>query len=83
MLGAVVWIAPAIFATVSNIAQHRLSGEPLPNAADLLFSGLDWLIYGIVAPFIFAVCHRWPVVRPIVRQRVTLHAGFAILTAVI
>ena len=83
MLGAAVWIAPAIFATVSNIAQHRLRGEPLPNAADLLFSGLDWLIYGIVAPFIFAVCNRWPVVRPVVRQRVMLHAGFAILTAVI
>ena len=83
MLGAAVWIAPAIFATVSNIAQHRLRGEPLPNAADLLFSGLDWLIYGIVAPFIFAVCNRWPVVRPVVRQRVALHAGFAVLTAVI
>jgi two-component system, LytTR family, sensor kinase len=83
MLGAAVWIAPAIFATVSTIAQHRLRGEPLPNAADLLFSGLDWLIYGIVAPFIFAVCNRWPVVRPLVRQRVLLHAGFAILTAVI
>jgi hypothetical protein len=83
MLGAAVWIAPAIFATVSTIAQHRLRGEPLPNAADLLFSGLDWLIYGIVAPFIFAVCNRWPVVRPVVRQRVVLHAGFAVLTAVI
>ena len=83
MLGAAVWIAPAIFATVSTIAQHRLRDEPLPNAADLLFSGLDWLIYGIVAPFIFAVCNRWPVVRPVVRQRVVLHAGFAVLTAVI
>lgn len=83
MLGAAVWIAPAIFATVSNIAQHRLRGEPLPNVADILFSGLDWLVYGIVAPFIFAVCNRWPVVRPVVRQRVTLHAGFAVLTAVI
>ena len=83
MLGAAVWIAPAIFATVSTIAQHRLRNEPLPNAADLLFSGLDWLIYGIVSPFIFAVCNRWPVVRPLVRQRVTLHAGFAVLTAII
>ena len=83
MLGAAVWIAPALFATVSTIAQHRLRGEPLPNAADLLFSGLDWLIYGILAPFIFAACSRWPVVRPVVRQRVVLHAGFAVLTAVI
>jgi two-component system LytT family sensor kinase len=82
MLGAAVWIAPAVFATVSTIAQHRLRNEPLPNAADLLFTGLDWLIYGILAPVIFAVCNRWPVVRPVVRQRVLLHVGFAFLTAV-
>ncbi|HZI27834.1 MAG TPA: histidine kinase [Gemmatimonadaceae bacterium] len=82
MLGAAVWIAPAIFATASTIAQHRLRNEPLPNVADLLFAGLDWLIYGILAPVIFAVCNRWPVVRPIVRQRVLLHVGFAFLTAV-
>lgn len=82
MLGAAVWIAPAIFATVSNIAQRRLRGEPMPNVADLLFTGLDWLIYGILAPVIFAVCNRWPVVRPVVRQRVALHAGFAVLTAI-
>jgi two-component system, LytTR family, sensor kinase len=77
MLGAAVWIAPAIFATVSDIGQQRIRGEPMPALPDLLFAGLDWLIYGILAPVIFAICSRWPVVRPLVRQRVALHAFFA------
>lgn len=82
MLGSAVWIAPAIFATVSNIAQRRMQGEPMPNIAELVFIGGDWLIYGIVAPAIFWVCSRWPVVRPIVRQRLVLHTWFALLSCV-
>jgi len=82
MLGSAVWIAPAIFATMSNIAQRRMSGEPPPNIAELLFIGGDWLIYGIVAPAIFAVSNRWPVVKPFVRQRIALHLGFALLSCV-
>jgi len=82
MLGSAVWIAPAIFATMSNIVQRRMQGEPPPNLAELLFIGGDWLIYGIVAPAIFAVSNRWPVVRPFVRQRMALHVGFALLTSV-
>src|SRR5688572_14908399 len=82
MFGSAVWIAPAIFATASNIAQRRMQGEPPPNIAELLFIGGDWLIYAIVAPVIFAVCNRWPVVKPVVRQRLMLHTGFALLSCV-
>lgn len=82
MFGSVVWIAPALFAVVSNIAQQRMQGEPPPNIAELLFIGGDWLIYGILAPAIFAVSSRWPVVKPVVRQRIILHVGFALLAAV-
>ena len=82
MLGSAVWIAPAIFATVSNIAQRRMAGEPMPNIAELLFIGGDWLIYGIFAPVIFWVCSRWPVVRPFVRQRTLLHIWFAFLSCI-
>ncbi len=82
MLGSAVWIAPAIFATLSNVAQRRMQKEPPPNLAELLFIGGDWLIYAIVAPAIFAVCNRWPVVKPFVRQRMALHVGFALLTCV-
>lgn len=82
MLGSAVWIAPAVFATISNIAQRRMQGEPPPHIAELWFIGGDWLIYGILAPVIFAVCDRWPVVKPIVRQRLALHFVFALVTCV-
>jgi signal transduction histidine kinase len=59
-----------------------MQGEPPPDIAELLFIGGDWLIYGIVAPAIFAVSSRWPVVRPLVRKRMALHLGFALLTCV-
>jgi two-component sensor histidine kinase len=80
MLGSVVWIAPAVFAMMSEIGQRRMQNQPPPAPADLLFSGGDWLIYGIIAPVIFAVCNRWPVVKPVVRQRLWAHVGFAILS---
>jgi signal transduction histidine kinase len=83
MLGSAVWIAPAIFATMSQVAQRRMQNEPAPNLAELLFIGGDWLIYGIVAPAIFAVSNRWPVARPVVGQRFTLHVGFALLSCVV
>jgi hypothetical protein len=83
MLGSAVWIAPAIFATVSAIAQRRMQKEPPPSLSELLFTGGDWLMYGIIAPVIFAVCNKWPVVKPHVRQRLALHFGFATLTSVV
>ena len=80
MLGSAVWIAPAIFATVSNVAQRRMNGDPAPDVAELIFIAGDWLIYGFLAPVIFAVSNRWPVVRPFVRQRFWMHVGFALLS---
>ena len=83
MLGSAVWIAPAIFAMASNIAQRRMQGDPPPNIAELVFIGGDWLIYGLVAPVIFWVCNRWPVVKPVVRQRTMLHIWFAFLSCIV
>jgi two-component system LytT family sensor kinase len=83
MFGSAVWIAPAIFATMSEIGQRRMQGRPAPSLAELLFTGGDWLMYGLIAPAIYAVCNRWPVVKPVVRQRVLLHLGFALITCVV
>ena len=82
VLVATVWLAPALFATVDNIAQRRLAGEPMPPLHQLLFSGGDWLVYAILTPPIFAITRRWPVERPNVRSRVALHLAFAIMFCV-
>ena len=83
MLGSVIWIFPAVFAAVSHIAERRLNGEPFPSLRELLFSGGDWLIYGLLAPLIFWVANRWPIVRPHIGRRVALHLLFALLTALL
>jgi signal transduction histidine kinase len=82
VLAAAVWIAPAIFATVDDIVQRRLAGEPWPPIHQVLFSGGDWLVYAVLTPPIFAVSRRWPVERPLVRPRVALHLGVAVLFCV-
>ena len=83
MLGSVIWIAPAIFATISDIGQRRLAGDPLPTLRELLFSGGDWLIYAFLAPLIFWVVNRWPIVRPVIGRRMLVHFLFAVLSCLL
>ena len=83
MLGSVIWIAPAVFAAISHVAERRLAGEPWPPLHEILFSGGDWLIYAFLAPLIFWVVNRWPIVRPYVGRRMGVHFLFALLTCVL
>jgi sensor histidine kinase YesM len=82
MLVSVVWIVPAVLATISEIAQQRLHGNPPSSLRDLLWTGGDWLVYGILVPPVFAVCRRWPIVRPRIPGRTMLHLLFALLFCV-
>lgn len=79
MLGAVIWIGPAAFATFSEVARRRLHGEPPASAQELLFYGGDWLVYALIAPVIFWIARKWPVIRPHLLQRSILHFAFAVL----
>jgi sensor histidine kinase YesM len=79
MLVSAVWIAPAVLATISHIAQRRLNGEPAASAGDLLWTGGDWLVYAVLTPPIFAVTRRWPIERPRVPRRALLHLLFALI----
>jgi two-component sensor histidine kinase len=82
MLGSAIWIFPALFAAISHIAGSRLNGDPFPSLREILFSGGDWLIYAFVAPLIFWVANRWPIVRPYVARRMVVHLLFALLSCV-
>jgi sensor histidine kinase YesM len=82
MLVSAVWIAPAVLATISHIAERRLNGEPAASARDLLWAGGDWLVYAVLTPPIFAVSRRWPIARPHIPRRAVLHLGFALLFCV-
>jgi hypothetical protein len=82
MLVSAVWIAPAVLATISRVAERRLNGEPPASAQDLLWAGGDWLVYAVLTPPIFAVSRRWPIARPHVARRALLHLGFALIFCV-
>jgi len=79
MIVSAVWIAPAVLATIAQVAQRRLNGEPPASVQELLWAGGDWLVYAVVTPIIFAVTRRWPIERPRVPRRALLHLLFALL----
>lgn len=79
MLVSVVWLAPALFAAINDIAQRRLGGDPPPRFDELLWTAGDWLVYAILTPPIFYVSRRWPIARPHIGRRAFLHLGFALL----
>ena len=82
MLVSVVWLAPALFAIINDIAQRRLGGDPPPRFDELLWTAGDWLVYAILTPPIFYVSRRWPIARPHIARRASLHLVFAMVFCV-
>ncbi|OFW12057.1 MAG: hypothetical protein A3H96_06380 [Acidobacteria bacterium RIFCSPLOWO2_02_FULL_67_36] len=82
MLVSAVWIAPAVFAAIDDVAQRRLNGDPPATARELLWSGGDWLIYAFLTPAIFWLSNRWPIARPHLARRAAAHLGVALLFCV-
>lgn len=60
MLVSAAWLLPAVLAFLSSIGQQRLWNDQAPNFAQLLFDSLDWLLYALFVPVIFAIASRWP-----------------------
>jgi hypothetical protein len=79
MLASAVWIGPAIFAAINQVAQRRLHGEPPARLRDLLWSAGDWLVYALLTPAIFWVSNRWPITRPRMARRTALHLATSLL----
>jgi two-component system, LytTR family, sensor kinase len=59
MIVALAWIIPALLGAVDNIGQHAVWGGTT-RGREVLFTALDWLIYGLFTPAIFALSKRWP-----------------------
>src|SRR5262245_6640798 len=60
------------------MAQQRLSGRPI-HYRDVLFGGFDWLLYGLLTPFVIALSRRFPLARPVRPRNVAIHVVFSIL----
>lgn len=60
------------------MAQQGLSGQPI-HFRDVLFNGLDWLLYGLLTPFVVALSRRFPLARPTRPRNVLIHVLFSLL----
>jgi signal transduction histidine kinase len=78
ILVSTIWILPAILGSLDSLAQQGLSGQPI-QYREVLFNGLDWLLYGLLTPFVIALSRRFPLARPIRPRNVAIHIAFALL----
>ena len=82
MIVSAAWIVPAAFAVLNRIAQARLQGWEPATTGELLFQFGDWLLYGFLTPFVFAISKRWPLARPRLGRRILLHLFMSIVFCV-
>lgn len=82
MIVSAAWIVPAIFAVINRIAQAYLQGWEPATLRELLFEFFDWLLYAFLTPGVFAISKRWPLARPHLARRATLHLLFSLLFCV-
>ena len=83
MLVSAAWIGPAVLGAVNEIAQSHIWGDGRADIRQVLFTALDWLLYGFLTPGVFAIARRWPIVRPHVARRAVLHGAFSLLFCVV
>lgn len=78
MLVSAAWIGPAVLAAINEIAQRRLTGQPPPSVAAVLFAGGDWLVYALLTPGVFVAAARWPLTQPHLRRHALIHAALSL-----
>ena len=79
MLVSAAWLVPAVFAALDRYAQARLNGWGPVSTRDILWTAGDWFLYAFLTPGVFAISRRWPLTRPHVARRVSLHLAAALL----
>jgi two-component system LytT family sensor kinase len=62
MIVAAAWVIPAILGAVDAIGQRAVWGGSL-EWKEVLFTSVDWLMYGAFTPIIFSLSARWPLTR--------------------
>src|ERR1043166_4446353 len=82
MIVSAAWIVPAAFAVLNRVAQAWLQGWEPATLRELLFEFGDWLLYGFLTPFVFAISKRWPLARPQLWRRIVFHLFMSIMFCV-
>jgi two-component system LytT family sensor kinase len=81
MIVALAWIIPALLGAVDTIGQHAVWGGPL-RGREVLFTAVDWLIYGGFTPIIFALSRRWPLTSSTLRRNLWRHVLLSLVFCV-
>lgn len=86
MLVAAAWVIPALLGALDTAAQQVIWGGGGPNGTfnlgDVIFSSLDWLLYGFLTPLVFLLARRYPITRSRVWRSGRIHLAFALLFCV-
>ena len=64
---------------LDDYAQGRLGNNPSPNPWELIWRGVDWLIYGALTPVVFVLARRYPLRKGVTGRHLILHFVFALL----
>src|SRR5262245_22168713 len=67
------WIGPAVLGGLDVIVQQRIYGDGRVPIREVIFVTGDWLLYGVLTPFVFVIARLWPLARPHLLRRATLH----------
>lgn len=81
MIVALAWIIPALLGAVDTIGQHAVWGGT-PRGREVLFTALDWLIYGFFTPVIFALSKRWPLTSATLGRNLWRHVLLSLVFCV-
>lgn len=78
MLVSVAWIGPAVLGGVDVLARARLEGEATIPWRQALFQSLDWFLYALLTPGVFALSRRFPLVRGRLGRRLPVHLAWSL-----
>jgi hypothetical protein len=81
MIVAAAWVIPAILGAVDAVGQHAVWGGKL-QWNEVVFTSVDWLMYGAFTPVIFRLSERWPLTRGTLRRNVPRHVLASLLFCV-
>jgi two-component system LytT family sensor kinase len=82
MVVSVAWFVPAMLGALDAMAQQSIWGDKL-DVRGILFTALDWLIYGFLPPFVFLLARRFPLSRPNLRRHAAIQGVFSLLFCVV
>ena len=82
MLVSAAWVVPALFGALDAYAQAGIWGNELDWRA-VVFTALDWLLYGFLTPFVFMLARRFPITRERVTRNGMLHVIFSLFFCVL